>query len=165
MTDTQSLADRQAITDLVYRYCRSVDRIDPELGHSIFHADATADYGDFYKGDGRGAIDAICASHRHMANHSHQVTNIIYRQNEDLAATESYFMAGVRMLNGEQLMQVNIWGRYLDSWSRRDGKWGIDKRTVVYDLDEVRPITPAGQTGTGSRDKSDPSYSLFDLKG
>lgn len=57
-----ALADRQAITDLIYRYCRSVDRLDIPLGYSIWHDAATADYGaDVYQGDGRGAIDHICA--------------------------------------------------------------------------------------------------------
>jgi hypothetical protein len=35
VTDTETLrmlADRQAITDLIYRYCRAMDRIDVELG-------------------------------------------------------------------------------------------------------------------------------------
>ena len=38
-----TLADRQAIVDLIYRYCRSVDRLDIPLGHSIWHDDAIAD--------------------------------------------------------------------------------------------------------------------------
>ena len=46
MSETlQSLADRQAITEMIYRYCRSVDRLDIPLGHSIWHEDAIADYG------------------------------------------------------------------------------------------------------------------------
>ena len=34
---------KQAITELLYRYCRAVDRIDIPLGHSIWHDDAQAD--------------------------------------------------------------------------------------------------------------------------
>lgn len=52
--DVQGLLDRQAITDLLYRYCRAVDRLDVPLGRSIWHEDAIADYDDsFYQGDGR----------------------------------------------------------------------------------------------------------------
>ena len=39
----RSLVDHQAITDLIYRYCRSMDRIDAERGYSIWHDDAVAD--------------------------------------------------------------------------------------------------------------------------
>ena len=74
----RALVDRQEITDLIYRYCRSVDRLDVPLGHSIWHEDAIADYGEeFYQGDGRGVIDLICAQHLHVLHHSHQVSNII----------------------------------------------------------------------------------------
>ena len=51
---SQNLADRQAITDLIYRYCRSMDRIDAELGYSIWHEDATADYEGYYTGQRAG---------------------------------------------------------------------------------------------------------------
>ena len=50
--EMRGLLDRQAITEQIYRYCRAVDRLDIPLGHSVFHEDATADYGDsLYRGD------------------------------------------------------------------------------------------------------------------
>ena len=33
--NNQDIADRLAITDQIYRYCRSVDRLDIPLGHKI----------------------------------------------------------------------------------------------------------------------------------
>ena len=39
MNDAEALraaADRQEITDLIHRYCRSVDRLDVPLGRSIW---------------------------------------------------------------------------------------------------------------------------------
>jgi len=52
--------------------------------------------------------------------------------------------------------------RYLDRWSRRAGRWAIDHRVWVLDFDEQdRPVT-ARPPGGGSRDRSDPSYALFD---
>ncbi|WP_372764558.1 nuclear transport factor 2 family protein, partial [Litorivivens sp.] len=59
-TSLQTLVDKQDITELIYRYCRSVDRLDEALGYSIWHDDGIADYGDFYRGPGRGVIDLIC---------------------------------------------------------------------------------------------------------
>src|SRR5579859_3070823 len=105
MTDSQllrQLADRQEITQLIYRYCRSMDRIDPELGYSIWHDDAVADYGeDLYQGSGRGFIDFVLAQHRNALGHSHQVTNIILELDGDKAASESYVVSALRtMLDG-----------------------------------------------------------------
>lgn len=155
----QTVADRQEITDLLYRYCRSVDRIDPELGHSIWHVDAVADYGDFYCGDGPGLIDLICVQHQHTLYHSHQMSNVIIELDGDRAGSESYITANLRIKQGEAIMQMTVWSRYVDQWSKRDGRWALDKRIAIRDFDEVRDVTPLSQLETeGSRDRNDPSY-------
>ena len=158
----QQIADRQAITDLIYRYCRSVDRLDIPLGHSIWHEDGYADYGEgVYRGDGRGVIDHICAQHRQTLNHSHQVTNIIIELDGDRAASESCVTATLRIRRGEQLMQIGVWGRYIDQWSRRNGRWGLGKRISIRDFDEMREVKAMYDHDIGRRDHSDPSYTIL----
>ena len=160
--ELQDVADRLAITDLIYRYCRSVDRLDIPLGHSIWHEDGQADYGKaVYQGNGRGVIDHICAQHRHTLCHSHQVSNIIIDLDGDRAGSESYVTATLRVRRGEQLAQITVWGRYIDQWSRRGGRWGLDKRISVRDFDECRDVTALYEHDTGRRDRSDPSYSVL----
>jgi SnoaL-like domain len=160
--DIRTLADRQQITDLIYRYCRSVDRLDIPLGHSIWHEDGVADYGkDVYQGSGRGVIDHICAQHRHTLHHSHQVTNIVIEFDGDRAGSESYVMAALRIRSGEQLKQISVWGRYVDQWSRRNNRWGLDKRVSIRDFDEVRDVTALYAHDVGRRDPSDPSYDVL----
>jgi hypothetical protein len=155
-------ADRQAITDLIYRYCRSVDRLDIPLGHSIWHEGATADYGaDFYQGDGRGAIDHICEQHRRTLHHSHQVSNILIEVDDDRAGSESYATASLRAYRNEKLFQMTIWGRYVDRWSRRNGRWGLDHRLAIRDFDEIREVTALNNHNVGRRDRSDPSYGVL----
>lgn len=158
----ESVADRQAIEELIYRYCRSVDRIDPALGYSIWHRNAVADYGEFYHGDGPGVIDLICEQHRHTLCHSHQVSNILIQLDGDRAGSECYVTANLRIKRGEQLQQMTVWSRYIDEWSKRDGRWGIDKRIAIRDFDEVRDVVPLSSTeAAGSRDRSDPSYGVL----
>src|SRR5579863_1018399 len=154
------LLDRQQIETLIHQYCRSVDRIDEELGHSIFHADATANYGDFYRGSGFGAIDAICESHRHLVRHSHQITTTTIAIDGDRAGSEAYHIAAIRMMATGKLMQVTVWGRYLDTWSRRGGQWGIDHRQVLRDLDEIREVMPLSP-GVPLRGRDCPSYTVL----
>jgi len=159
---SQQLADRQAIVDLIYRYCRAVDRLDIPLGHSIWHADAVADYGAaIYQGPGRGVIDHICAQHRHTLHHSHQISNVIVELDGDRAGSESYVTATLRLRREGQIKQMMVWSRYVDSWSRRSGRWGLDKRIAIRDFDEVRDVTPMGDYDTGRRDRSDPSYGVL----
>lgn len=154
--------DRQAITDLIYRYCRSVDRLDIPLGHSIWHDDGVADYGPaVYQGPGKGVIDLICAQHLHTLHHSHQVSNILITLDGDRAASESYVTATLRMAAGDGLRQIMVWGRYIDSWSRRDGRWGLDKRLSIRDFDEIRAVTEMVRHDVGRRDRSDPSYAVL----
>ena len=156
------MTDRAAITDLIYRYCRAMDRIDHELGYSIWHDDGTADYGaDVYVGSGRGFIDHVCRQHAGLLAHSHQVTNIIIEVDGHRAGSEAYVTATLRMMRGETLTQMMVWSRYIDTWSKRDGRWGIDHRISVIDFDEIRAVTPMRMTSRGTRDRDDPSYAVL----
>ena len=162
----QQVADRQAIKEQLYRYCRAMDRIDHELGYSVWHDDGTADYGArVFQGSGRDFIDHVCKQHSHMINHSHQVTNIIIELNGDKAASEAYVTATLRMERGGKLMQITVLSRYLDRWSKRDGRWGIDHRETLMDMDEVREVNPMGGDDRWRRDPTDPSYQLLDSIG
>lgn len=161
-TMVRTIADRQAITDLIYRYCRAMDRIDHALGYGIWHEDGTADYGaDVWQGSGRGFVDHVCAQHAQMLTHSHQVTNVIIDLDGDRAGSEAYVTATLRHMRGGQLMQIGVWNRYLDRWSKRDGRWGIDHRVTVIDFDEVRPVTPLRAASPARRDRDDPSYAVL----
>ena len=161
----QFLADRQSITELLYRYCRSVDRLDIPLGHSVWHEDGYADYGqEYYQGPGRGVIDLICRHHQSMLHHSHQLSNVLIELDGDSAASEAYVTATLRLQRDDSLVQITVWSRYIDQWSRRDGRWGIDKRIAVRDFDEVRDVTEMQRHKTGSRDRNDPSYAIFESR-
>lgn len=163
-SEIQALLDKQAITEQIYRYCRAVDRLDIPLGHSVWHDDAHADYGaEYYQGPGKGVIDLICQHHRGMVSHSHQVSNILIDLRGDQAGSESYMTGTMRSDRDGQLLQIGVWARYIDAWEKRDGRWAITHRQVVFDHEEVRPVTAMGRTLTSTRDQNDPSYSV--LKG
>lgn len=162
MSDAVSqLMDKAAIRDLIHTYCRAVDRLDAPLGHSIWHEDGVADYGAFYQGDGRGVIDAICKSHESLDSHSHQVSNVLIRLEGIRAWSESYVTGTMRRTHEGKVIQIGIWGRYLDAWEKRGGRWGLVKREVMHDHDEVREVTPADQPSRATRGPDDPSYTYL----
>lgn len=163
MADTpEQLADKFAITEQLYRYCRSVDRLDVPLGHAVFHEDATADYGPTgYRGTGRGAIDWICEAHGQLQAHSHQVTNILIELDGDRAGSEAYVTATLRMEREGKAMQIEVWSRYCDRWSKREGVWRIDHRDTVTDYDCIREVTPMYRHDRSARDARDPSYAAL----
>lgn len=162
-TDIQALIDKQAIRDLIHTYCRAVDRLDVPLGHSIWHEDGYADYGQsYYQGPGRGVIDTICQHHLGLLSHSHQVANILIELDGDDAGSESYVTGSMRMEREGKLYHLGIWGRYLDRWQRRNGKWGLLHRVVVFDQQELRETDDMPGHGLpGTRDRSDPSYQIL----
>lgn len=156
------LADKQAIRDLIYTYCRAVDRLDIPLGHSIWHDDGYADYGaDVYQGPGKGVIDKICEQHLHLLSHSHQVANILIELDGDRAGSEAYVTGTMRFRKDGKLMQIGVWGRYLDAWERRNGRWGLVRREVVFDHEEVREANDMGRALNSTRDGNDPSYRVL----
>ena len=158
----RQVADRQAITDQIYRYCRAMDRIDHQLGYSIWHEDGTADYGQqVFQGSGRDFIDHVCRQHSQLLTHSHQVTNIIIELDGDRAASEAYVTATLRMERDGRLLQMMVISRYLDRWSKRQGRWGIDHRLTVMDMDEIREVSPMKEHAVGRRDRDDPSYAVL----
>lgn len=157
------VADRQAITDKIYRYCRSVDRLDVAVGHSVFHEDSHADFGASYVGTGRGWIDFICVEHRKFLHHSHQVTNVIIEIDGDKAGSESYVTATLRRQEGDKVIQHEFWARYIDLWSKRGGDWAIDRRECIVDYGSTREVAVLEGDPRSQRDHADPSYAV--LKG
>lgn len=91
------------------------------------------------------------------------MTNILIELDGDRAGSEAYVFSDLRFLHGEQLKQVTTWGRYIDQWSRRDGRWAIDRRIAVRDFAEIRDVSAMPLPERGRRDRSDPSYAV--LKG
>ena len=156
-------ADRLAIMDKIYRYCRSVDRLDVPVGHSVFHEDSHADFGASYVGTGRGWIDFICEEHKRFLHHSHQVTNVIIELDGDKAGSESYVFATLERQDGDKVLQHEFWARYIDSWSKRNGDWAVDRRECIVDYGVIREVDVLPGDPRSRRDHSDPSYAV--LKG
>jgi hypothetical protein len=137
MTDTlETLIARQEITDVLHRYCYAMDRIDPDLGAEIWHADGMAHYGaSIFEGTAKDYLEQVFAQHRQTDGTSHQLTNITIALDGDRATSESYVHACIRTQGND----IVVRGRYKDTWSRRNGKWRIDVRRYENDLTEVIP--------------------------
>ena len=171
-TDVSSIVDelvaKQAITDVIYTYCRALDRMDWDLAHTVWHADGTADYGaGMYQGTGAGFLEWVWQQHAAMMGHSHQITNVLIEVDGDRAASEAYVTAALRLEQdaNAQATEIVSRGRYVDTWSRRDGRWAIDHRRFVEDFTTTYAVTamePADAALRSSRrDRDDPSYAAL----
>jgi len=155
--------DRQAIREALYCYCRGVDRMDRALTRSCWHADGSADYRGMFTGGADALLDWMWRLHAAMETHSHQVTNVLIEVAGERAASESYVTVVLRSKAGKQpARDILSRGRYVDRWSRRDGRWAIDHRIYLNDWMSFVPM-PGEATSpiTGRRDADDASYAAF----
>jgi hypothetical protein len=135
------LAAKQAITEVLYRYCYAMDRCDRELGYSVWHDDGLAHYVGMFEGTGRDFIDFGQSGHETMfEGTSHQVTNVLIEVDGDRATSECYVTAANKRRGGTDLLVIR--GRYQDRWSCRDGEWRIDHRRFTEDVRELRRMSP-----------------------
>jgi hypothetical protein len=172
MADTaldDQLADvvaKQAITEVLYRYCRGLDRMDRPMVDTVWHPGGTGDYGAIFNGTGEEFLDWVWPVHASMRRHSHQITNVLIEVDGETAISEAYVTVCLRNeVEPGHLVDIVGRGRYVDRWSRRDGRWAIDHRRYVDDLTNVfdvpaSPMTDESHTGA-ARDRTDPSYQLF----
>lgn len=163
----QELLAKQAITEVLYRYCRGLDRMDRALADTVWHPGGTADYGPMFSGTGAEFLDWVWKSHENFTAHSHQIANVLIRLEPggQRATSEAYVTVTLRMPPaGGSVTDVVDRGRYVDRWSLREGRWGIDHRRFIDDFQALYqvPLSPAtdGSSATGRRDRTDPSYGL-----
>lgn len=161
--DLQVLLDKQAIMEALYRYARSMDRLDRELGHSVFWPEATADYDEqMYRGTGHGFVDMVMEAHLAYESHSHQLGNILIEVDGDAARSETYGDVTLRRIDDAgQVIDSRSLGRYVDRWEKRSGEWRVIHRIYLHDFDQSAPSAGVFAT-TGRRDRLDPSYFRMD---
>ncbi|MEO8296862.1 MAG: nuclear transport factor 2 family protein [Burkholderiales bacterium] len=175
----QRIADRLAIQDTMYRWCRAVDRLDLDGMRAVFHPDAIDNHGA-YNGGVDGLIDWIRNRHRDIPFSMHAISNILIEfAGPDTALVETYIRTTQRypaearqalaQLSGGQggaegsAMDLFTCSRYIDRFERRNGEWRILRRAVVADWKQVVAVpadAPQPQPGweTGRRDADDLIY-------
>jgi ketosteroid isomerase-like protein len=129
------LLAKQAITEVLYRYCHAVDRRDAKMAATIWHPDGVAHYEGIFDGTGQEFMDWCLQSMASMDGVSHQLTNVLIEVNGDRATSESYVHACERTAGTD----IIVYGRYSDTWSRRAGEWRIDERRYRHDVVWAQP--------------------------
>lgn len=127
------IEDRQAISDLLVRYCTAIDTRDWDLFASVFTPDVDADYATIGAWQDRDAIVASMEEwHRDLGPSMHSLSNVAV----DFEATppdqpdRAHVSAHVNVL----LMQADgrrgttARGVYADEVVRGDGGWKICRR-------------------------------------
>jgi hypothetical protein len=175
----ERIADRMAIQDVMYKWCRAIDRLDYEGMRAAFHPDGTDSHGA-YNGGVDGLVEWVRERHKPIPFSSHQVSNILIEfAAPHLALVETYIRtlqrypadakASLAQLSGGQAGKPGVGvdlltaSRYVDRFERRNSEWRIARRTLIQDWKqfiEVPENAPTPQAGwlVGRRDKQDFIY-------
>jgi len=138
----RDLVCRQAIANALAVHSRGVDRADENLLGSAYHEHATVDYG-FFAGPARELVTVLAASQKAQPVTLHRTSNPWIVVDGDSARSESYVLAYVETLDGNEAMQRLVGGRYLDRHALRDDIWRLTHRTYVMDFNVNLPSTAA----------------------
>lgn len=157
----QELLDKQAIHEVLMRYCRGIDRCDEELLRGVYHPDATDNHGLFV-GKAADFIPWALEALKLDMSTSHCIANELIEVRGDVAYSEAYFMATHRrQLKDGTLSDLHFAGRYVDRLERRHGVWKIADRKVVMDRSRIDPVARTfdkGEPVLGLRSRQDASY-------
>lgn len=155
--------DRRAILDCLHRYTRGIDRNDRDLMISAYHEDALDQHG-VAEGLPGPFCDWAIGWHRDaQTRHQHIITNHSFDFDGDTVHVESYYIFWGDNRQGPPSL---CFGRYIDRFEKRKGRWGIAHRVCVNELvgEITKPDLPTqwadalGVTGPIARDGSDVSY-------
>jgi hypothetical protein len=168
-TAIRTVIDQQQIRDVIYRYCRGIDRCDYELVRRCYHPDATDDHGD-YVGDIDGFLAYVQQGLPRFERTMHFIGNVLIETgvggDADRARAESYIVAyhHLRESRTKPERDYIVGLRYVDDFERREDQWKIAARVCVFEWSRIDPVLPGGwsptpQSATGRRDTSDVVYS------
>lgn len=170
------VADRLMIQDLVYRWCRAVDRLDAQGMLDVFWPGAIDSHGP-YIGPVEGLVEWILVRHKPIGMSSHFIGNLLIEfVHEDLALVESYVRTiqqypahakqQLAQLTGgaagapDAAMDMFTSSRYIDRVERRNGEWRIARRDLAQDWKQLvevqhRALQPHEGWIIGRRDGQD----------
>ncbi len=162
--ELRALLDKQAISEVVLRYCRGIDRMDRELVRSCYHPDASDSHGSF-EGSREEFLAWVWRLLERYESSMHLVGNLLVEPVGDVARAETYGIAFHRGRSEDPRLNLVTGFRYVDRFERRAGEWRIARRVAVTEWvrqdDPARrwPI-PAGMR-RGARDASDAIYEVL----
>ena len=178
------LASVEEIRNQLFNYCASIDRIDYDLGYSVFAEDSECDYGVAFQGTGREFIDYCLPAHLNCkwTHHMYGAMRIDVNETNDKAASSTYGYIMILtdaataaesnvqtdQVSGDEpgLLLMNQRVRYNDEWEQRDGIWVITKRVVSYDIGfdlSLDYVYDRENTYRGDEYMNDPFYSTLEF--
>ena len=166
----QELLDKQAISDVLQRYSRTLDWLDGEGHAQCYWPDAEIDYG-FFEGSALDFLPVVIEVERGSGRRWHMLSApIIAFHSPTQASSETYGVAAASRRQDDGTLAGNIYGgRYLDEWEKREApsgmQWRISKRLYLVDwrspLTDQPGFTPDPELPLPTADISEYGHPLY----
>ncbi len=139
----EELGAKEAIREVANRYCRGVDRLDVAMMASAYHDGAIDDHGVFV-GDAAEFCERVVTTHARFEATMHCIFNhTIEIDDHTHARGELYNTSYLLRTLEDGTREVDTWwGRYVDRYELRDGRWAITHRICVHEWTTTAPIAP-----------------------
>jgi len=157
----EELEARTAIEDCLKRFARAVDRQDWAAAREGYHEGAWDDHG-FFKGPPDAFLAHIEKLHAVQEHSMHFNTNVLIEfQSKERAFVETY----VLVLQRFDDRRATASARYLDRFEKRNGRWGVVHRTLVFGDIVPEPLKEPVKFPEGfTEQKHDMTDVLYKLK-
>lgn len=163
-TSLESLLAHHAISRVLHRYCRGIDRLDLELVRDCYWPDATDSHGGF-AGSRDEFVAWVAKLLARFDSTMHLLGNVLIEVAGAAAVAETYALAFHRSREPQPSLNLIVGVRYVDRFERRSGEWRIARRVCVTEWSRVDdeagrfPLAPGH--ATGKRDRSDVLYDML----
>jgi SnoaL-like domain len=141
---SEAAADRQAIRELIENWVLWRDAGDWDRFRTVWHPDGRM-MATWFQGP---AEDFIRASREGFAR-GVSILHFLGGMSADLAGdraiAQTKMTISQRGLVHDVLCDVVCTGRFYDFLERRDGRWGVVLRQLIYEKDRMDPVDPAAR--------------------
>ena len=148
------------IRNVQERYCRGIDRADPDILRTVYWEDGYDQHGVF-SGDREEYIAWVMPVVRERFTALQHVLGQTYTELDgDFASSETYFVQHSLRPDGAAYACP---GRYIDRLERRNGEWRVLERITMMSFFYPTQVADADHHAAsgfpaGSMDRDDPSY-------
>lgn len=149
---------KDAVYDLLCRYCHGIDRCDREVLQSAYWPDATETHGTFNGNAWEFAAFMTDNMRANMRRSQQKIGNawIVIEPDGVHARGETYVTGYLDMDHPAGPIQRTVGGRYLDRFECRDGEWRIIDRLYVMDWN---------RNGASTAEWDDGLYAMLKTRG
>lgn len=140
-TERDELADRQRIRDLLESWAVWRDAGDWERLRGLWHPDGRM-VATWTEGTGDEFVAMSKAGWARGLSAQHLLGGISVDLKGDRAVSQTKMTISQRSEVEGVLCDVTCTGRFYDLLEKRDGRWGIVLRQVIYEKDRVDPVMP-----------------------